>query len=169
MVIFSPDISRKRDDGVMLLSEEKQIVFRVSENPPEIRVNICRSQSCWTNTDYISTAPDDGILTAYEICNLDLSKVKLVVLSACETGLGDIKGSEGVFGLQRSFKMAGVKNIIMSLWKVPDEKTMELMQLFYQYCFTGRSISDAFKSTQEGMRNKYPTFPYFWAGFTLLQ
>ncbi len=123
----------------------------------------------WTNPDYVSTATDDGVLTAYEISNRDLSNVKLVVLSACETGLGDIRGSEGVFGLQRSFKLAGVKNIIMSLWKVPDEKTKELMQTFYRFCFSGNSISDAFKSAQEEMRSKYPSSPYYWAGFTLLQ
>ena len=71
--------------------------------------------------------------------------------------------------MQRAFKMAGVKNIIMSLWKVPDEKTRELMQFFYQYCFTGKSINEAFKSAQMEMKSKYPASPYFWAGFTLLQ
>ena len=90
-------------------------------------------------------------------------------LSACETGLGDINSSEGVFGLQRSFKLAGVENIIMTLWKIPDEKTQELMQLFYKNCFLGKSISQALKSAQEEMRNRYPNSPYYWAGFTLLQ
>ena len=167
---FFPDIVRKKDDGLQLIDDKKQTAFRVSENPL-LRSGLifAGANPSWTNPDYVSTATDDGILTAYEISNMDLSNVKLVVLSACETGLGDIKGSEGVFGLQRSFKLAGVKNIIMSLWKVPDEKTRELMQRFYQFCFSGKSISEAFNSAQNVMRNKYPDSPYYWAGFTLLQ
>jgi len=161
---FFADIVRNKSDGKL------QTAFKISENPL-LRSGLifAGANPSWTNADYVSSATDDGILTAYEISNMDLSNVKLVILSACETGLGDIKGSEGVFGLQRSFKLAGVKNIIMSLWKVPDEKTRELMQLFYQTCFTGKSISEAFKSAQNTMRNKYPTSPYYWAGFTLLQ
>ena len=167
---FFPDIVRKKDDGLQLTDDKKQTAFRVSENPL-LRSGLifAGANPSWTNPGYVSTAIDDGILTAYEISNMDLSKVKLVVLSACETGLGDIKGSEGVFGLQRSFKLAGVNNIIMSLWKVPDEKTRELMQRFYQFCFSGKSISEAFNSAQNVMRNKYPDSPYYWAGFTLLQ
>ena len=167
---FFPDILRKREERLQLIDDKKQTAFRVSENPL-LRSGLifAGANPSWINPDYVSTATDDGILTAYEISNMDLSNVKLVVLSACETGLGDIKGSEGVFGLQRAFKLAGVKNIIMSLWKVPDEKTRELMQSFYQFCFTGKSVNYAFKSAQEMMRVKYPASPFYWAGFTLLQ
>jgi hypothetical protein len=110
---------------------------------------------------------DDGILTASEISNLDLSACQLVVLSACETGLGAINGSEGVFGLQRAFKMAGVKSIIMSLWKVPDTQTAELFDIFYSECFAGKTIHEAFHSAQAKMKTKYS--PYYWAGFVLLE
>ncbi len=110
---------------------------------------------------------DDGILTASEISNLDLSACQLVVLSACETGLGAINGSEGVFGLQRAFKMAGVKNIIMSLWKVPDAQTSELFEIFYNECFAGKTIHEAFQTAQSKMKAKYS--PYYWAGFMLLE
>ena len=114
-----------------------------------------------------NNAIEDGILTASEISNLDLSACQLVVLSACETGLGEIKGSEGVFGLQRAFKMAGVNNIIMSLWKVPDVQTAELFDIFYNECFAGKTIHDSFKSAQSKMKAKYS--PYYWAGFVLLE
>ncbi|MCF8297134.1 MAG: tetratricopeptide repeat protein [Saprospiraceae bacterium] len=110
---------------------------------------------------------DDGILTAYEISNLNLSNTKLVVMSACETGLGDIKGSEGVYGLQRSFKMAGVDYIIMSLWEVPDYHTSKLMQLFYDNWLKGMDIREAFRTAQNEMRQKYD--PYYWAAFVLIE
>ena len=114
-----------------------------------------------------STAIDDGILTAYEVSGLDFYNTKLVVLSACETGLGDIKDSEGVYGLQRSFKMAGVNNIIMSLWSVPDKETSEFMQLFYQNLIAKQDVGIAFRAAQKIMRNKYS--PYYWAAFVLME
>lgn len=110
---------------------------------------------------------DDGILTSKEISNLDLSSCQLVVLSACDSGLGDIRGSEGVYGLQRAFKMAGVDNILMSLWKVPDTQTAELFDLFYSYCFQGKNIHESLKLAQSQMQKKYS--PYYWAGFVLLE
>lgn len=111
----------------------------------------------------------DGVLTAYEISNLYLPNTKLVVLSACETGLGDIQGSEGVYGLQRSFKMAGVKNLIMSLWSVPDNTTAEFMQVFYDHLLQRKSVNESFVLTQKIMRNKYKANPHKWAGIVLIQ
>ena len=110
---------------------------------------------------------EDGILTAYEVSGLDLFNTKLVTLSACETGLGDIQGTEGVYGLQRSFKMAGVDYVIMSLWQVPDKETQEFMELFYTNWTGEKDIGEAFRSTQRIMRNKYE--PYYWAGFVLME
>lgn len=115
---------------------------------------------------YNPIADDNGILTPYEIAQMDLSNTSLVVLSACETGLGVINGSEGVYGMQRAFKLAGVQNIIMSLWKVPDQQTAELMELFYSNWFSGMTISDAFSTAQRTMALSYP--PYYWGGFVLI-
>lgn len=110
---------------------------------------------------------EDGIATAYEISQLNLSNTELVVLSACETALGDIRGNEGVFGLQRAFKMAGVKKMIVSLWQVPDKETAELMTAFYGYWLNGNTINEAFTRARAEMRKKYS--PYYWAAFVLVE
>ena len=110
----------------------------------------------------------DGILTAFEISNSDLHTVDLVVMSACETGLGDLKGNEGVFGLQRAFKMAGVRSIIMSLWKVPDLQTSELMELFYKYYISGNSKQMSLTMAQKELRDKYEN-PFYWAAFIVME
>ncbi|MCC6279519.1 MAG: CHAT domain-containing protein [Saprospiraceae bacterium] len=113
---------------------------------------------------------EDGILTAYEISQMDLSGTELVVLSACETGLGDLEGNEGVYGLRRAFKIAGAKYLIMSLWKVNDQSTRELMTEFYrQWLENGQTIPDAFTAAQKTLRKKYPDAPYHWAGFVLVE
>lgn len=110
---------------------------------------------------------EDGVLAAQEVANLDMSQTELVVLSACETGLGDIKGTEGVYGLQRAFKMAGVRYLIMSLWQVPDEETAEFMMLFYKNLAKLKDIRQAFNEAQRLMRQKYD--PYYWAAFILVE
>ncbi len=110
---------------------------------------------------------NDGVLTALEVAHIDMRKTRLVVMSACETGLGDIQGSEGVYGLQRAFKMAGCKNIIMSLWQVPDKETAEFMATFYSKLVDGNPIEEAFRATQLKFSKKYD--PYFWAAFVLLR
>jgi CHAT domain-containing protein len=110
------------------------------------------------------TSHDDGILMGQEISMLNLSNFDLVVLSACDTGLGDIKGYEGVFGLQRAFMQAGVQNMIVSLWKVSDEHTAELMRYFYEQLISGLSVNESLKKAQLQMKDKYES-PYYWAGF----
>lgn len=165
---FFPDAEKKLQDNLLIAVNNKQDVFRLADNPL-LRSGLIFSgaNKSWNNPNYYSDSTDDGILTAYEISNLDLNGAKLVVMSACETGLGEIKSSEGVFGLQRSFKLAGASNIIMSLWEVPDVQTKELMKLFYENCFNGMTISDALKEAQFTMSKKYP--PYYWAAFKLLE
>lgn len=110
---------------------------------------------------------DDGILTAYEVMNLDLTQTHLVVLSACETGLGKIENNEGVYGLQRSFLQAGARNILISLWKVDDHITQELMVKFYQHLFDGKTEREALKLAQLEQMKKTPN-PLAWGGFIVV-
>ena len=116
--------------------------------------------------DQLPEGVQDGILTAKEISQLDLRGTDLVVLSACETGRGEIT-SEGVFGLQRAFKQAGVQTIVMSLWKVDDNATSLMMQTFYEHLLSGMSKREAFNLAHAAVRAKYSE-PYYWAGFVML-
>lgn len=143
--------------------------FEYSENP------LLRSGLVMAGANYVwkggkpIPGVDDGLLTALEVSSLNLSGTQLVVLSACETGLGQIQDSEGVFGLQRSFKLAGVKYILMSLWKVGDAETAEFMTHFYGGMMGGHSIRSAYSRTQAYMRGKYAKQPYKWAAFVLIE
>jgi len=120
--------------------------------------------------EYFYKGYEDGILRADEIETQDLASCKLVVLSACETGLGEIKGDEGVFGLQRAFKLAGARCILMSLWSVPDAATEELMKRFYENLLIDSNIDNAFNNAQKSMKES--TKPLYgvrdWGGFVLL-
>ncbi|HQP04291.1 MAG TPA: CHAT domain-containing protein [Bacteroidales bacterium] len=146
---------------------EQGLRFSVSKNPM-VRSGLIMAGG---NTTWSGFPPysgkGDGILTAFEVSCLDLNKTSLVVLSACETGLGDVKGSEGVYGLQRAFKMAGADYLIMSLWKVADTETAEFMTLLYQNLTQTLDVNQAFVNTQQEMRKKYP--PYYWAAFVLVE
>ena len=110
---------------------------------------------------------DDGILSALEISRLNLTGTELVTLSACQTGLGDIRNGEGIFGLQRAFRAAGVRALIMSLWKVADKPTAEMMAIFYRRWMDGMSKADAFLAARLEMRFRYPA-PFIWAAFVLV-
>jgi CHAT domain-containing protein len=138
------------------------LLFTGAENTIESKVKL-------TNNEVLlnRSVTDDGILTAYEAMNLNLDNTDLVVLSACETGLGDIKTGEGIYGLQRSFLVSGAKTIIMSLWSVSDDATQELMSIFYKEWVSGKTKREAFKEAQMKLKEKY-TYPYFWGAFVMV-
>ncbi|MFZ1298981.1 MAG: CHAT domain-containing tetratricopeptide repeat protein [Saprospiraceae bacterium] len=150
--------------------ETNESAFKISDHPM-IRSGLILAGGnyAWTEGRPFKEGMEDGILTAYEISKMNLSNTELVVLSACETGLGDIQGNEGVYGLQRAFKIAGAKYLIMSLWQVPDNQTSLLMTTFYKKWLTEKmSIPDAFHEAQKELRDN-GLDPYQWAGFVLVE
>ncbi len=112
------------------------------------------------------TAGEDGILYAAEVPVLSLENTSLVILSACETGLGEIMNGEGVYGLQRSFSQAGARAVLMSLWPVSDEATMEMMITFYKAYLSGKNNHDALDEAKAFIRKKY-NHPFYWGAFVL--
>lgn len=149
--------------------DNTQPVYKL-QNDPMLRAGLLLAGAnfYWKNKRPLM-GHEDGVLVAYEVSDLNLNNTELVVLSACETGLGDVVGSEGTYGLQRAFRIAGAKFLIVSLWQVPDEQTRELMELFYQnWLEKGESLRDAFTHAQQTMQKNYPN-PYWWAGFVLVE
>ncbi len=110
---------------------------------------------------------DNGILTAYEAMNLNLDQTDLVVLSACETGLGEIEAGEGVYGLQRAFLVAGANTIIMSLFKVADDATQQLMVKFYRKWIESGDKRQAFIDAKKEIRNEFGN-PLYWGPFIMI-
>lgn len=110
----------------------------------------------------------DGVLTSYEVMNLDFDHTDLVVLSACETGLGDVQLGEGVYGLQRAFFQAGANHVIMSLFKVSDQATQEFMDAFYDLWLENGDKRKSFLEAKLKMMAKYPNQPIYWGAFVMI-
>ncbi|MBK9719403.1 MAG: CHAT domain-containing protein [Saprospiraceae bacterium] len=164
---FFPD--PKSTSNIAGFENQKEPVFKMSEHPMlRSGLILAGGNAAWQGKQTLE-GREDGVLTAYEISQMNLSNTELVVLSACETGLGEIQGNEGVYGLQRAFKIAGAKYIIMSLWQVPDKQTSLLMTTFYKKWLKEKmTIPDAFQSAQKELRNA-GLDPYQWAGFILCE
>ena len=109
---------------------------------------------------------NDGIIAASEVALLDLSSTQLAVLSACQTAVGDYS-QEGVYGMHRGFKQAGVKSILATMWNVNDQSTARFMELFYQRWLSGMPMQQSFNEAVKDLRKEYPS-PYFWAPFVLM-
>jgi CHAT domain-containing protein len=114
---------------------------------------------------------DDGILTAEEVASVNLEGVEWAVLSACDTGLGEIRGGEGVFGLRRAFQVAGVRTVVISLWGVDDRSTQIWMEILYRvrlvnHLDTAESVREAsLRFIRERRAKGLSTHPFYWAGF----
>ncbi len=157
-------------------SGSDKLVFGVQPDKalvnPMLRSGILLTGADWTvqnlkRPEGETGETDNGILTAFEALNLDLQGTELVVLSACETGLGDVQAGEGVYGLQRAFQLAGARALVISLWRVDDAATQQLMTKFYTYWLGGKPLKDAFQQAQLDLRATYPQ-PYFWGAFQLI-
>ena len=118
----------------------------------------------WLRNSILRDEVEDGLLTGEDVAGMDLGATELVVLSACDTGLGDINAGEGVFGLRRAFVLAGAKTLVTSLWKIPDQATCELMEEFYARMLKGVGCAEALRSAQLALRARYPN-PRDWGAF----
>jgi CHAT domain-containing protein len=159
---FFEDIPMEKDDNRFLGMERQQVV-----QDPMLRSGLLLTGANKTLKGE-NTSGENGLLSAAEASLLDLRETELVVLSACETGKGEVKNSEGVYGLRKAFSNAGAQNIIMSLWKVDDNVTQEFMSRFYENWLNDKtSIREAFNKTQLEIKAKYPQ-PYYWGAFILV-
>jgi CHAT domain-containing protein len=120
----------------------------------------------WLDGQPLPMEAEDGLLTAEDVCAMNLVGTQLVVLSACETGLGEYRTGEGVFGLRRAFELAGARSLIMSLWHVPSGPTRELMQELYRHLLLGKRRSHALREAQRVLRRRYPE-TFYWGAFVL--
>ena len=163
---FYPDeVAKKKNYFKPVLMQDGQSISPIDMSLERSGLVLSGGNRAWKG-DSIPEEIEDGILKSQEIKDLDLRGADLVVLSACHTGQGEVT-NEGVFGLQRAFKMAGVQTIVMSLTEVDDQTTMAMMNKFYANLLSGQSKHDAFYNTQRYIRSIKPN-PIYWAGWIML-
>jgi CHAT domain-containing protein len=150
-----------------------EVHLRSAGDDPMLHSGLFFAGANRTRSGAAPTGGDNGVLTAYEASQLNLEGTELVVLSACETGLGEQSNSEGVFGLRRALQEAGADAVMMSMWSVPDQETQELMDLFYAKWLGGLDKPEALRQAQlqerEVVRKRYGRdLPYYWGAFILI-
>lgn len=140
--------------------------FFLADGDATVENPLLRSGLVFAGANARSSGTDDGVVTALEAAGLDLRGTRLVVMSACETGVGRITNGDGVYGLRRAFVIAGAESLVMSLWEVDDAATRDLMDGYYKKLKAGLGRSAALRAIQQEMHatTKY-AHPYFWASF----
>lgn len=169
---FLPDqqrfLDKERTDLQTMREPTMSRLERFLEQPgenPLLRSGLALAgANTWNRGGSLPPEAEDGLLTAEDVSGLDLLDTELVVLSACETGLGKVQVGEGIFGLRRAFVLAGARTLVMSLWKVSDGHTRELMGEFYRHLLAGRSRADALRVAQLATKEKY-MHPFYWGAF----
>ena len=160
---FSEKELQKRRQRLIFLNEESEDM----ENPLNYSGLLLSGANYILKGGKLPKNLEDGVMTANEIAQIDLSQTDLVVLSACQTGVGDIR-EDGVFGIQRGFKKAGVRSLLMSLWSVSDQATDLMMTKFYDFLLAGLPKPRAFQAAQKSLRESGYDSPFYWASFILL-
>jgi CHAT domain-containing protein/tetratricopeptide (TPR) repeat protein len=168
---FLPEASwvsnKCRPERRTVVKEEADGLIRLErvENPLLRSGLALAGANTWLEGDTPPKEAEDGLLTAEDVTGMNLLGTELVVLSACETGLGEVRVGEGVYGLRRAFVLAGAKTLVMSLWKVPDQQTQELMEDFYERLLEGQSRATALRVAQLAIKERYPDELLYWGAF----